>query len=118
MAAVLAIPEFLPQIPSTDQIVQGTFDGATGHPQFPGHGRDGRPAASVSIRPVMEIHIDCHRPVGQPGSVDGFKVSHIPSFSNPSAAAACLRVCGAVTARYALSSVPAPYRRLQAVLTV
>ena len=116
MAAILPISEFLPQIPCTDKIVQGAFYGAAGHPQFPGHGRDSRPAAFVPVRTVMEIHIDCHRPVRQSGSVDGFKISHIPSFSNPSAAAACLRACGAVTARSSLVSVPAPYRRLQALL--
>ena len=117
IAAVLPVPVFLFQISGTYQIVQSSFYGAAGQPQLPGHGRDGGPSAFIPVCPVMQVHIDCHCPVGQTGGIDRFKVSHIPSF-NPSAAAAWIRVCGAVSGRYAPLPGPVPYRRLQAVLTV
>lgn len=116
ITSILPIPEFLFHISGSDQIIQGAFYGASGHPQLPGHGRDGRPAAPVPVCPVMQVHIDRHCPVRQTGGIDPFKISHIPSF-NLSVAAAWERVCGAAAGRYAPLPAPVPYRRLQAVLT-
>ena len=117
ITAILPVPEFLFHISGSDQIIQSAFYGAAGHPQFPGHGRDGRPAVPVPVCPVMQIHIDCHCPVRQTGGIDCFKISHISSLFNLSAAAAWKRACGAATGRYAPLPAPGSYRRLQAVQT-
>lgn len=58
------------------ELPQGPLDGGPGEVQVFSDGSHRGPAAALGVRPVLQIHIDRHVPVGQLGGIDCVEVSH------------------------------------------
>ena len=52
------------------ELPQGPLDRGSGEAQVLGDGADRGPAATLGVRPVLEVHIDRHVPVGEFGGVE------------------------------------------------
>lgn len=57
LAAVIAPSLLLFQMAALNQVVDGAFDSTAGQVQLTGDGADGRPALTVFVGAILEIHI-------------------------------------------------------------
>lgn len=96
-APILPVPGLLGDPLGLLQLPQGALNSGAGKIKLPPHGADGRPAIALLVGPALEVHIDCHRPVGQSCSIDRIKIAHrhlpytltCPGLGLAGAAAAC-----------------------------
>ncbi len=76
-AAVFAVAVVLLQIPGFYEICNRPFDGGAGEAQVGGDGVDARPALTLGVGAVTEVHIHGPCPVGKlVGGVDALEISH------------------------------------------
>lgn len=75
-APVLPMAGFLGDPLGLLQLSQGALDGGARKIKLPPHSADSRPAVALLVGSALEIHIDCHCPVGQSRGIDGIKIAH------------------------------------------
>ena len=70
VAPIFAPARIFLEQPCFHKIVQRSLDRGAGKPQLQCDGLDGRPAATLAVCPVLQVHIDASGPVAQIGSID------------------------------------------------